>query len=312
MLRQPDALQPDDQHEHQPTAGHRREERRQAAEGERPDAKQRQPEHRLGDVLLDPGERGQACHSAGEQRDHPRAAPAGRVAAVGPDPEGHRHHDQDQPRGEGEVAPPVDRGMSWLTALLELEVRPDSADQTDRHRDQEYEPPIDRRQHATEHESDEHAADADDVVDAKRHAALVLGERVGDDRRGIGQQERRADALDDAEDDQVGRTLAAAQPVDRQHQRGDRVDHEAGVVHSHAAVHVAETPQADDQHAGDDKESEDHPQQVEAVRRRQRVQMDPAEDRGHRDQRDRRVQRGEQNPEGHVGERDPLVAVAGG
>ena len=42
------------------------------------------------------------------------------------------------------------------------------------------------------------AADADDVVDAERHAALVGGERVGDDRGGVGEQAGAADALDDA------------------------------------------------------------------------------------------------------------------
>src|SRR5665213_1058638 len=93
------------------------------------------------------------------------------------------------------------------SALPQLQVGPDGAEQPDRHRDQEHEPPVDRGEQSAEHEPDEHPAHADDVVDAERHPALVGGERVGDDRGGVGQQERRADALHDPEDDQVDLSL---------------------------------------------------------------------------------------------------------
>ncbi len=113
VLGQPDALQPDDQHEHQPAARDRREERRERPERERADAEQRQAEHRLGDASLDRRERDQARHAGAQQPEHPRAAPAGGVAAVGPDAVGDRHHDQDQPERERDVAPPVDGARVW-------------------------------------------------------------------------------------------------------------------------------------------------------------------------------------------------------
>ena len=90
-----------------------------------------------------------------------------------------------------------------VAALLQLEVGPDRAEEADRDRDQEDEAPVDRREQAAEDEADEHAADADDVVDPERHAALVGGEGVGDDRRRVGEQAGAADPLHDAEDDQV-------------------------------------------------------------------------------------------------------------
>ena len=117
--------------------------------------------------------------------------------------------------------------------------------------------------------------------------ALVGREGVGDDRRRVGEQAGRADPLHDPEHDQVGGAGAAGQPVDGQEQRGDRVDDEAEVVDADPAVHVAEPAEADDEHARDDEEAEDHPQQVEAVGRDERVEMDAAEDGRHRDQRDR-------------------------
>ena len=92
-------------------------------------------------------------------------------------------------------------------------------------------------------------------------------------------------------------------------ERRDRVDDEAEVVHPHPAEHVAEPAEADHEHARDDQEAEDHPEQVEAVARLQRIEVDAAEDVRHRDQHDRRVDRREQHAERRVRERDPLVPV---
>ena len=60
-------------------------------------------------------------------------------------------------------------------------------------------------------------------------APLVLGKRIGDDRSRVGEQERGADALHDAEHDQVCRTGATGHPVDGEHERGGRVDDEPEV-----------------------------------------------------------------------------------
>jgi hypothetical protein len=311
VLGQPDPLQPDDQHEEQATAGDRGEEGREGAEGEGADAEEGEPEHRRGDAALDHdegdhrGDRG--CH----QGDHPRAAPTGRVAGVGTDPVGDRDHREDQAEGEGRVAEPVDRGAARLAALLQLQVAPDGAEEADRDRDQEDQAPVDRRQQAAEDEADEEAADADDVVDPQRHAALGGGEGVGDDRGRVGEQAGAADALDNAEDDQVGGAGAPRHPVDREQQRGGGVDDEAEVVDADAAVDIAEAAEADDQDAGDDQVAEDHPEQVEAVGRDERVEVDATEDAGHRDQRDRGIERRQQHRQGGVGEGDPLVGVGG-
>ena len=109
--------------------------------------------------------------------------------------------------------------------------------------------------------------------------------------------------------DQVVSAGTTGQPVDRQQQRGRRVDHEPEVVDPHAPEHVPEPAEAHDQDAPDDHVAEDHPQQVEAVRRHERIEVDAAEDVRHRDQRDRYVERREQDRERRVRERDPLVAV---
>ena len=86
---------------------------------------------------------------------------------------------------------------SRLASLLQFQVGPDGAEEPDRDRDQEDQAPVDRRQQAAEDQADEHAADPDDVVDPQRHASLVGGEGVGDDRRGVGEQAGAAHPLDE-------------------------------------------------------------------------------------------------------------------
>ena len=83
VQRQPDALQPDDQHELQPAAGHRGQQGGGVAGGEGPVAEQPQPEHRLRDPGLDDGERRPAARRPPiSPAEHLRAGPAHGVAAV--------------------------------------------------------------------------------------------------------------------------------------------------------------------------------------------------------------------------------------
>ena len=84
VLGQPDALQPDDQHEHQPAARDRREERRERPERERADAKQRQAEHR---VLR------RAPRSRRRRSGWPRRRTAARSPAGSPSPSDSSHTD---------------------------------------------------------------------------------------------------------------------------------------------------------------------------------------------------------------------------
>ena len=309
MLREPDPLQPDDQHEHQPAAGDRREEAREDAERERAVAEQLEAEHRILHARLDQRERDEQDDARHERADDERAPPAHRMAAVGADAVGDADHDRDQADGERDVAGPVDRRVLARADLPQLQVRPDGAEDAERDRDEEDQAPVDRRQDAADDEADEEAADPDDIGDPEREPALVGGERVGEDRGGVGEQERGADALHDAEDDQPVGARTPVQPVDRQEERRDGEHEEAERVHAHAPVQVAEPAEADDEDARHDEEAEDHPEEVEAVARGERVEPDAAEDVGHRDEHDRGVDRREQHREGGVRERDPLVAV---
>ena len=102
------------------------------------------------------------------------------------------------------------RAAMALAELLELQVGPDGAEEAEGHGDEEHQPPVDGGEHAAENQADEGAADAGDVVDAEREAALVGGEGVGEDGGGVGDEERGADALDDAADDQPERAGLAA------------------------------------------------------------------------------------------------------
>jgi hypothetical protein len=179
--RQVDALQPDDQDEHQAAAAKARQQGRDVAGGERADPEQREPEHRLGDPGLDVAEGDQRGDAADDQRQHERARPAHHVAAVGLDAVGDADEDGDQAGREGQVAPPVELGGLANAELLELEVGPDGAQHAERDGDEEDEPPVDGAEQAAEDQADEAARDAGDLVEAQRHAALVVREGVGED-----------------------------------------------------------------------------------------------------------------------------------
>ena len=175
VLRQPDALQPDDQHELDAAAAEGAEQAGDVAGGERADPEQAQPEHRLLDLGLDPDEQDQHGDPAEDGGQHPRVGPAGGVPAVGEQ----RVHDAGQHRDQADreqgVAQPVDVGWDADAVVAQLEVGPDGAEQAERDRDEEDEPPVDRGEHAAQDQPDERAADGGDPVDAHRLAPLVPG-----------------------------------------------------------------------------------------------------------------------------------------
>ena len=105
--------------------------------------------------------------------------------------------------------------------------------------------------------------------------------------------------------------MAPAVPVSQvtaKQDREDREDGEAEVEDPHPAEDVADPAQGDDQHGQDDHEAHQHPEHVAGVARGQRVEVDPAEDVGQRDEHDRLVDEDHQGAQGHRGQRDPPVA----
>ena len=148
----------------------------------------------------------------GQGDDDPWTGPAHGVAAVGLDPVGDADHDGDEAEGEGRVAPPVDVGRAALAQLAQLEVAPDGGEEPDGHRDQEDEAPVDRGQDAAEDQPDERAAEGGRLVHPHGHAALGLGEGVGEDGGRVGHEHGRPHALEDAHDDQVHGGGVAGQP----------------------------------------------------------------------------------------------------
>ena len=78
----------------------------------------------------------------------------------------------------------------------------------------------------------------------------------------------------------------AVERVEGQQDRGRGEHGEARVVDPDPAEHVAEAAEGDDEHGLDEPVPHDHPQQVADVARRQRVEVDAAEDGGQGDDDD--------------------------
>jgi len=307
VQRQPDPLQPDDQHELHAAPADRGQQAGQVAEGERAITEQAEVEHRLGDPGLDEAEGEQQGDAAAEAGQYPRVGPAGGVAAVGLDAVRDGGEHRGQADREGDVARPVQPAALAGAQLVQRQIGPDGAEDPDRHADPEHRPPVPFGQHAAEYQADERAGDRRHLVDAQRHAALPGRERVGEDRGGVGEHHRAADRLYHPPADQPQRTAGGVERVDGQCDRGEREDHKPEVVQLDPAVHVAKPAQRHHQYRRDQQEPHQDPEQVADVAGSQRVEMDAVEDRRQRDDHDRRVDRGQQHAQRRVGQRDPLV-----
>ena len=204
---------------------------------------------------------------------------------------------------------PVQSIVAWSapTVVAQLEVRPDRAEETEGHRDEEHQAPLERGQHAAEDEAEEGAADGGDAVDAQGEAPFVGGERVGDDGVGVGEEEGATDALAHAHDDDPERGGGARHPRDRQQDREDREDGEAQRVHPHPTEDVAHATEAHHEHGGHEQEAHQDPEEVRGVAGREGIELDAAKDVGQGDEQDRTIDGGHEYADGRVGQRDPLV-----
>ena len=158
-------------------------------------------EHGLGHLVLDPHEQSEHADAAEDPGEHPRVGPTGGVPAVGQQGVDDAGQDGDEADREGGVAEPVDLGRDPHAVVLQLQVGPHRPEQTEGHRDQEHETPLDRGQHPTEDEADKRAADGGHAVDPHGHAPLVLREGIGEDGARVGEKERAPDPLEHPHDD---------------------------------------------------------------------------------------------------------------
>ncbi len=307
VLRQPDPLEPDDEHELQPTASKRCQQGGDVAGGERADAEQSHVEQGFPDLRLDDREGDQDRQATNHRAEHPGVGPAHRVPAVGLDAVGDPDQQYDQPAGERRVSPPVHRGALPHPVVPEFGVGPEGPEHAERHRHQEDVVPVDGGEHTAEQEPDERAGDTGHHVDAQRQPTLLDGEGVGEDRGGVGEDERPAHTLHDPPADEPQGRRTAIHPGEGQQDGGNGENRETHVVHADASVHVPETPEGHDQDGCDDQEAQHHPQQIAGVTRLQRVDVDSAEDVRQSDQDDRGVDRGHEDAQRGVGQRNPLV-----
>jgi hypothetical protein len=138
-------------------------------------------------------------------------------------------------------------------------------------------------------------------VGAHRQPELLAREGVGYQRRGVGEQERAADALDHAPDDQRGR--AGGEPGA---ERGQAEEDEAADVGALASEEVRQAPGGQDEHGRCDQVGQDHPDQ------RQDAGVQRALEVGQRDDQRPGVDRRQQHPDAGARERPPLVVLVAG
>src|SRR5579883_322155 len=196
MQRQPDALQPDHQHELQTTARDAGQETAGDTGGEHTYLEEVQPEHGVFDTTLDLDKGNQQDQAQGDGPKYQRIAPAGRRVPIGLNTIGDAKQDSSCASGKGDIARPVKLLIFANSGnFSQIQIGPDCADNADRDADQEDQPPVEVGQDATENQPDHRAENGGNLVDAQSQPALVSGKGIGDDGRAIGKKKARANAL---------------------------------------------------------------------------------------------------------------------
>ena len=193
------ALEVQDEDEGQREAREAGQERGAGRGGEAAVGKEREVEHRRRRTALDDQERRKQDGGEHERDDRVRVVPADDPAARDPIGQtGEAHHEGDRPW-------PVEAVLDFgRDELAQHERRPQRAGDPERHVEPEDPVPGDLDQRAAEHRPEDEADARDHHVGAHRDAELLAGEGVGDQRAGVGEQQRAADALHDPPEDQVG------------------------------------------------------------------------------------------------------------
>jgi hypothetical protein len=158
--------------------------------------------------------------------------------------------------------------------------------------------PRDRDERPAEHRPDDEPDGRDHRVRTHGEPQLLAREGVGHQRGGVGEQEGRADALDDPPQDELGAAAREARA-----QRGEREDDEAADVGVLAPEEVGEAPGGEDQHRRGDHVGEDHPHELEDARAERALEV------GQGDDQRARVDGGQQHAQAGARQRPPLVVL---
>ncbi len=231
-----------------------------------------------------------------EAAQHDWVVPTREAAAR--DGEHERRQPDDERRGAAEIE--AANGVR-LGQLAQHERAPGSAGESERHVEPEHPVPGDADQSAAENGTQDKPDRRDHRVRAHRDTELFARKGVGDERRRVGEQERRADPLEDPPEDQlipVGGETGA--------QRGRREQDEAADVGVLAAEQIRHPPGGEHQHGRGDHVGEDHPDQ------RQQARVEAALERGQGDDQRARVGRREEHAEARARQRPPAIAGRGG
>src|SRR5258708_7157351 len=134
--------------------------------------------------------------------------------------------------------------------LAQHEKSPDGAEGAKRHADQEDKAPVDGGEHTAQDQSDDGAEYGGDLVDAHGEAALVRWEGVGQQGGAVGEEEAAANALNQAEDDELQGGGIARARCNEEQQAADSEDGKAKGIELDAPEDVREASECDEQGGG--------------------------------------------------------------
>ncbi len=285
------ALEVEDEDEQQRKAREPVDERGPGCRGEEPVAEDREVEHRGAAAVLDVDEERQQ-HGGGDQpADHQRPIPTGDAAL------GDAIDEPRQSRDEGGGSNQVEAALGVLLGeLMQHEASPQGAQKAERDVEPEDPVPGDRDQHASEDRAEHQPNRRHHRVGAHRQPELPFREGIGDQGRGVGEDERAGDPLHDPPEDQLGPAGGESGA-----KRGSREDQKCPHVGALAAEQVGEAPRGEDQNGRGDHVGEDHPDELQERRMQGPLEV------GEGDDQSAGVDRRQQHPEAGARQSPPFV-----
>src|SRR5579884_1654131 len=124
--------------------------------------------------------------------------------------------------------------------LAQHRVGPDGSGNANRHTDEEDETPVNGSQNTADNQANERPGYACNLINAECASPLMRWKGVGQDCRAIGEEKSRANALNNAEDDQFDGPRIACTWRKGQQCAANGEDEKTEVIQAHPAKHVGD------------------------------------------------------------------------
>src|SRR5581483_1526792 len=144
--------------------------------------------------------------------------------------------------------------------------------------DEEDETPVDSRQQTANNQANERPGDACNLINAQCAPPLIRWKGIRQDRRAIGEEKPRADALNKAKDDEFECSGIAGPRRQGKQSTADGENKKPEVIQAHPTKHIRDAAKSDQQRGSHDQIAQQQPEEIASFARGQRIDPNALED----------------------------------